>query len=130
MLGDGRAVRCRTGGLAAGDQECEQQDEHPQPDAAARTVSCGAHTGGSARGTPGAHPPARRVRPYGAGLRPPYGFFAVFAVFAVVAVVVFVVFVAFAVLAAAFISCLNARTFASDSGPVMSATDRWERGSP
>lgn len=30
----------------------------------------------------------------------------------------------------AFISCLCARTLASDSGPVMSATERKDRGSP
>ncbi|SOR80739.1 hypothetical protein SCNRRL3882_4192 [Streptomyces chartreusis NRRL 3882] len=38
--------------------------------------------------------------------------------------------VVFAALAAAFISCLCARTFASDSGPVMSATERKDFGSP
>lgn len=36
----------------------------------------------------------------------------------------FRVYVALAALAAAFASCLCARTFASDSGPVMSAADR------
>ena len=38
--------------------------------------------------------------------------------------------VAFDALAAAFISCLWARTLTSDSGPVMSATERNESGSP
>ncbi|CAM5434591.1 Penicillin acylase 2 proenzyme [Streptomyces violaceorubidus] len=37
---------------------------------------------------------------------------------------------AFAALAAAFISCLCARTLLRDSGPLMSATDRNESGSP
>ncbi|GHF72579.1 hypothetical protein GCM10018783_47500 [Streptomyces griseosporeus] len=32
--------------------------------------------------------------------------------------------------AAAFISCLCARTFVRESGPVMSAIERWEPGSP
>ncbi len=40
------------------------------------------------------------------------------------------VFAAFAAFAAAFISCLWARTFARDSGPLMSATERKESGSP
>lgn len=35
-----------------------------------------------------------------------------------------------AAFAAAFISCLCARTLVSDSGPVMSATDRKDFGSP
>lgn len=37
---------------------------------------------------------------------------------------------AFVALAAAFISCLCARTLTSDSGPVMSATDRKDFASP
>lgn len=37
---------------------------------------------------------------------------------------------AFAAFAAAFISCLCARTFTSDSGPVMSATERKDSSSP
>ncbi len=40
------------------------------------------------------------------------------------------VFAAFAAFAAAFISCLWARTFARDSGPLMSAMERKESGSP
>ena len=42
----------------------------------------------------------------------------------------YVVLAAFAAFAAAFISCLCARTLVSDSGPVMSATDRKDCGSP